>query len=47
MAKGHVRGTGVVLALQVDAHLGGSHKLLQGGAVVEVVVAWSLVRLGG
>lgn len=47
MARGHVRGVAVVLALQVDAYMGGSHKLLQGGAVVEVVVAWPQVRFGG
>lgn len=47
MAKGHARRAGVVLALQEDAHMHGSHELLQGGAVVEVVVAWSQVRLWG
>lgn len=36
---------GVVLAVEVDSHVCGSHKLLQGGTVVEVIVARSQVRL--
>lgn len=36
---------GVVLAMEVDSHMCGSHKLLQGDTVVEVVVARSQVRL--
>ncbi len=36
---------GVVLAVKVDSHMCGSHKLLQGATVVEVVVARSKVRL--
>lgn len=36
---------GVVLAVEMDSHTCGSHKLLQGGTVVEVVVARPQVRL--
>lgn len=43
MPGGYVRAARVVLAPKVDAHARGSYEVLQGGTVVEVVVAGSSV----
>lgn len=47
MTEGDCRFLSVVLAVHVNSHMCGSHELLQGGAIVEVIVAWPQVRLGG
>lgn len=43
----HPSCSGVVLSPQMYPDLGGMHHLLQGGIVVEVVIAWSGVWLCG